>query len=56
MEYPLDEFNRQKFVHFLPNGSALLLIESAQPLLHQFGASLDVQGVLGNLPWGAWHV
>jgi hypothetical protein len=42
MEYLLDESSRQKFVHFLPDGSALLLVESAQTLLHQFGAGLDV--------------
>jgi hypothetical protein len=29
MEYLLDESNRQKFVHFLPDGSALFFIESA---------------------------
>jgi hypothetical protein len=29
MEYLLDESSHQKFVHLLPDGSALLLIESA---------------------------
>jgi hypothetical protein len=29
MEYHLDESSRQKFMHFLPDGSALFFIESA---------------------------
>jgi hypothetical protein len=56
MEYLLDESSHQKFVHLLPNGSALLLVESAQTLLHWFGAGSDVQGVLGDLPRDASHV
>ena len=34
----------------------LLLIESAQALLHGLGAGFDVQGVLGDFPRYAWHV
>jgi hypothetical protein len=50
MEYLLDESSHQKFMHLLPDGSALLLVKSSQTLLHWFGASSDVQGVLGDLP------
>jgi hypothetical protein len=50
MEYLLDESSRQKFVCLLPDGSTLLLVESAQTLLHRFGAGLDIQGVLDDLP------
>jgi hypothetical protein len=56
MEYLLDESSRQKFVHLLLDGSALLFVESTQTLLHWFGAGSDVQGVLGDLPWDTWHV
>jgi hypothetical protein len=50
MEYLLDESSHQKFVHLLPDGSALLLVESAQTLLHRFRDGSNVQGVLGDLP------
>jgi hypothetical protein len=42
MKYLLDESSRQKFVHLLPDGSVLILVESAQTLLHRFGAGSDV--------------
>jgi hypothetical protein len=35
---------------------ALLLVEAAQSLLHWFGASSDVQGVLGDFSWDASYV
>ena len=56
MEYLLDESGRQQLVDLLPDGPALLLVESAQALLHGFGASSDVQGVLGDFPRYARHV
>jgi len=56
MEYLLDESGGQQLVYLLPDGPALLLVESAQALLHGLGASLDVQGVLGDFPRYAWHV
>jgi len=56
MEYHLDESGRQQLVDLLPDGSALLLIESAQMLLHGLGAGSDVQGVFGDFPRYAWHV
>ena len=34
----------------------LFLVESARALLHWSRAGLDVQGVLGDLPWYAWHI
>jgi hypothetical protein len=43
-------------VDLLPDRSALLLVKAAQSLLHGFGAGLDIQGVLGDLPREAWHV
>ena len=56
MEYLLDESGRQQLVDLLPDGPALLLVESAQTLLHGHGASSDVQGVLGDFPRYARHV
>ena len=56
MGYFLDESGRQELLHLLADGPALLLIESAQALLHQSGAGLDVQGVLGDFPRYARHV
>jgi len=56
MEDLLDESGCQKLVHFLPDGSMLLLDKSVQALLHWFGAGLDVHGVLGDLPPYAQHV
>ena len=50
MEYLLDESGRQQLVDLLPDGPTLLLIESAQALLHGLRASSDVQGVLGDFP------
>jgi len=56
MEYLLDESGSQQLVDLLPDGSALLLIESEQALLHGLGAGSDVQGVLGDFPRYARHV
>jgi len=56
MDYLLDESGRQQLVDLLPDGPALLLVESAQALLHGLGADSDVQGVLGDFPWYARHV
>jgi len=56
MEYLLDESGRQQLVDLLTDGPVLLLVESAQALLHGLGAGSDVQGVLGDFPWYARHV
>jgi len=56
MEYLLDESGRQQLVDLLPDGLALLLVQSAQALLHELGAGSDVQGVLSDFPWYARHV
>ena len=56
MEYFLDESGRQQLVDLLPDGPTLLLVESAQALLHRLGTRSDVQGVLGDFPRYAWHV
>jgi len=56
MEYLLDESGRQQLVDLLPDGPALLLIESAQALLHELGAGSHIQGVLGDFPRYARHV
>ena len=56
MEYLLDESGRQHLVDLLPDGPVLLLVESAQALLHRLGAGSDVQGVLSDFPWYARHV
>ena len=52
----LDESGRQKLVDLLANDLALLLVESAQPLLHWLGTGSNLQGVLGDFPRYAWHV
>ena len=52
----LDESSRQKLVDLLANDLVLLLIESAQPLLHWLGTGSNFQGVLGDFPWYARHV
>ena len=54
MKYLLDESGRQQLMDLLPDGPALLLIESAQAQL--LGAGSDVQGVLGDFPLYAGHV
>ena len=56
MGHFLDESGRQKLLHLLADGPTLLLVESAEALLHQSRAGPDVQGVLGDLPWYARHV
>jgi len=56
MEYLLDESGRQQLVDLFPDGPTLLLIESAQALLHGLGAGSDVQGVLDDFPRYARHV
>jgi len=56
MKYLLDESGRQQFVDLLPDGPTLLLVESAQALLHGFGTGSDVQGVLGDFPRYSRHV
>jgi hypothetical protein len=43
-------------VDLLTDDLALLLIEAAQALFHQFGAGLDLQGVLGDFPGYARHI
>ena len=52
----LDESGRQKLVDLLANDLALLLVESAQPLLHWLGTGSNLQGVLGDFPRYARHV
>jgi hypothetical protein len=52
----LDESGLQQFVYLLTDDLALLLVEAAQALLHQFGAGSDLQGVLGDFPGYAWHI
>ena len=56
MEYLLDESGRQQLVDLLPDGPALLLIETVQALLHGLGAGSDVQRVLGDFPRYVRHV
>ena len=52
----LDESGRQELVDFLANDLALLLVESAQALLHWLGPGSKLQGVLSDFPRYAWHV
>jgi len=56
MEYLLNELDRQQLLDLLPDGLTLLLIKSAQALVHRFGTSSDVQGVLGDFSRYAWPV
>ena len=35
---------------------ALFLVKAMQALLHRLGAWVDFQGMLGDLPWDAWHI
>ena len=53
MGHFFDESGRQNLLHLLADGPMLFLVESAQALLHRSRADLDVQGVLGDLPWYA---
>jgi hypothetical protein len=53
MEYLLDESGCQQLVDLLHDRSAPLLIEATQSLLHRFGASSDIQGVLSDFPQDA---
>jgi len=50
----LDESGRQKLVDLLANDLALLLVQSAQSLLHWLGTGSNFQGVLGDFPRYAW--
>jgi hypothetical protein len=43
-------------VDLLAYGSKLFLIKTAQVLFHGSDTGLDVQSVLGDIPWYAWHV
>jgi hypothetical protein len=52
----LDESGLQQLVDLLTDDLALLLIKAAQALLHRFGASSDLQGVLGDFPGYARHI
>jgi hypothetical protein len=52
----LDESGLQKLVNLLTDDLALLLVEAAQALLHRFGASSDLQGVLGDFPRYVRHI
>jgi len=51
----LDESGRQNLRNLLADGSTLL-VEAAQSLLHRLGVWPDLQGMLGDFPWNAWHV
>jgi hypothetical protein len=56
MEYLFDEPCSHQLVDLLAYGPALFFIETAQVLLHESGSSSDIQRVLGDIPWYAWHV
>jgi hypothetical protein len=52
----LDEFGLQQLVDLLADDLALLLVEAAQALFHQFGAGSDLQGMFGDFPRYAQHI
>jgi hypothetical protein len=56
MENLLDESAHQELVYLLPDDPALFLIESPQVLPQRFRASVDVEGVLDDLPRYARYV
>jgi hypothetical protein len=56
MEYLFDEPCSHQLVDLLAYGPALFLIKTAQVLFHGSGTGSDVQRVLGDIPWYAWHV
>ena len=56
MVYFLDESSHQKLHDLLTDGPVLLLVKAMQALLYWLGAWPDLQGVLGDFPWNAWHV
>jgi hypothetical protein len=56
MEYLFDEPCSHQLVDLLAYGPALLFIKAAQVLLHGSGIGSDIQRVLGDIPWYAWHV
>jgi hypothetical protein len=56
MEYLFDEPCSHQLVDLLAYGPALFFIKTAQVLLHGSGTGSDVQRVLDDIPWYAWHV
>jgi hypothetical protein len=56
MKYLLDEPSLQQLVDLFPDCPTLLLVKAAQSLLHRFGISLDLQGVLDDIPRDVRHV
>ena len=56
MVYFPDEPCRQQLHDLLADGPTFPLIEVTQVLLHWLGSWPDLQGVLDNFSWNAWHV
>jgi hypothetical protein len=56
MEYLFDEPCSHQLVDLLAYGPTLFFIKMVQVLLHGSGTGSDVQRVLGDIPWYAWHV
>jgi hypothetical protein len=52
----LDKSGLEELLQLHSDRSAPLFVDVPQPLLHGSGVRWDVKGVLGNLPWDAWHV
>jgi hypothetical protein len=52
----LDESGLQQLVDHLADDLALFLVKAAQALFYRFGASSDLQGVLGDFPRYARHI
>jgi hypothetical protein len=52
----LDESGPKQLMDLLADDLALFLVEVAQALLHRFGASSDLQGMLGDFPGYAPHI
>ena len=56
VEYLSDESGCQEFGDLFAYGPAPLIVEATQVLLGGLSAQDEVQRVLGDLPWYAWHV
>jgi hypothetical protein len=54
--YLSDETCREELLDFFMDGLSLIVVKAPQLLFKRLGAQLDVELVLGDIPWDAWHV
>jgi hypothetical protein len=56
VEYFLDEPGLEELLQLCSDRPPPLLVETAEPLLHDTGMRQDIKGVLDDLPRDAWHI